>query len=333
MEDNSFINLSRGDVKTLVVACVESGRENMLKSILGKLHNIGKLDSTLMYIALSHVMKRKDDVLWSYRLLCDTMQYQFPTDKDMLQQIIENLISKSYLQDALKLLEYAFQGKFGTFHGNYGASFLDSLVSASITKTNTSTLVQIARLVTNKNVIHHSRTSKSVQVLIQFLEVCTLRGDLASSITILSLYKRAFHDVQARAYALVLSCYLTWFTDIAVKEKLPLQSGEKIPLYQAQMDALVGKIIMKDIDRDPVVSNLLLRYICAQDDVKAARYYLHRLHRFKNTMTTLTLVKIASLAMKSQYPVLTTTEIQYVINQQNLFPLQDIRQHNILTEK
>jgi hypothetical protein len=314
--------LSPGDVKTAIAGCVELESEVMLRSLLLKLHAVHYLSDEILYVAIRLACRKKSSKL-SLSLLQLVREYSFYTDVDSLNAVIEVLVKNQEIADAMQLMSSIQQGDYGPSISCDQASY-ELLLESTTRQEDHSLLIQSCKFIAD----HRDQVRQTDErMFMEALNVCALRGDLVAAMELFLLYESFHGIVQTRAYALLLTAYVTAAN--GEPGSLPGRTSSHTELA-TKMDSAVTFIIQSNIDNNSVIANLVLRYFCVCQNRTAAHAYIHRLwERFGTVPSTLALSSYSDLICEVQ-DVLLVTLFQVYCQERNIYPFNEMRDLGLL---
>lgn len=273
----------------------------LLRSIIAKLLTANKLDASLMHIAL-HMVQERGDVALLCQLFNDAVEFGLPVDSSLVQAAVEEISIRSNVKDSdshrFKLTEQAHKKLEIDKYVQVGVLYKQ--ISAGSSKVmNSSTMINTARQMVNNPDYFTTRRGRSTvsDQLFTFIRACSFYGDLSTALTIFGLYSRSFPK-DYRAHAMILSSYQTWLSDIGHNIPVTERSDRNgvWNLLHSQMDAFVAKILLNNDDqKDTTLCHGLMRYFCVQNDARCAVYYLQRIMRREERLSTAALTELTAL--------------------------------------
>eukprot|EP00600_Ochromonadales_sp_CCMP1393_P001642 CAMPEP_0174982670 /NCGR_PEP_ID=MMETSP0004_2-20121128/16651_1 /TAXON_ID=420556 /ORGANISM="Ochromonas sp., Strain CCMP1393" /LENGTH=1037 /DNA_ID=CAMNT_0016234705 /DNA_START=59 /DNA_END=3172 /DNA_ORIENTATION=+ len=311
--DEDVQGLREREVKTIIAACIESEFESLLINFVKQLHGANMITDELMYIAIRLSCRRKLPNV-AYQLLQMVKDYGLFIDVDSVNGVIEVMVTSLEIRGALELMSSLSDGGFGP-DINCDHSSYELLLESTTRQGDRNLLIQSCRFIAQNK---HRIQQTDERMFMEALNVCALRGDLIAAMELFKLYESFHGIVQTRAYALLLTAYVTnkdgrnnddrnehydenddasyscgSVSRTATNGMAELDApggSEGLDSPNNWLDGVVNFIVQSNIDNNAVIGNLVLRYFCLSNSLDAAYAYLHRLwDRFGTIPSTLAL--------------------------------------------
>jgi hypothetical protein len=291
----------------------------MLRGLLLNLHAVHYLSDEILYVAIRLACRKKSSKL-ALSLLGMVREHSFCTDVDSLNAVIEVLVKNHEIADAMQLMSSIQRGDYGGISCDQASYEL--LLESTTRQEDHSLLIQSCKFIAD----HRDQVRQTDErMFMEALNVCALRGDLVAAMELFLLYESFHGIVQTRAYALLLTAFVTRANSDPPREISPSQSE----LAQKMLSA-VNFIISSNIDNNSVIANLVLRYFCVCKSRPAAHAYVHRLwERFGTVPSTLALSSYSDLICQAQ-DVLLVTLFQAYCGERNIYPFNEMRDLGLL---
>lgn len=248
--------------------CVDSMSDTLIRNFVRKLQAAGMVTSELLCITLRLACKKQ----WSgavYFVLKTTKEGKFTTDLDGINSALEVFLHNKDTALAIDLLNSVQKGSFGPDVRCDWSTF--GLLLMTTSRQADSIAFQRVHDFIAQN-LSALPPSTNDQIFINALQRSVLRQELSIAQNVFALYKMFHGIVETRAYALLLTAYLD--TAISTTKNTTSYIIEDRKHTEQQLCQLVNYILQSNLDNDPLIGDLVLRYHCSQQDLSSAYHYL-----------------------------------------------------------
>lgn len=274
--------------KTLLVTAIESKSKILIRKLLNQYEEWDILTSELFAVGFSRAYQRNiGDVV--YDLILFAAEKEIFIDAEILHSAMHILYRMNRLNESWDLVNLINNRTFNIDDYKTCDLTMYRMVLGCAMKNHTNVnrgilrniVMLIAAYPTAK--LRQGKNTPLIrekeQLFLSALQSCVFRADFPLALDIYIMYLRSLDDmsgaivIDMKAYSYLLLSYLRY--------PIP-KSKTKHPI----LDTILSHIIKADVDKLPVISNLLLQVYSVRDDVARARAYLTRMKQMNIPITT-----------------------------------------------
>jgi hypothetical protein len=299
MNSDSFRALLVGDIKLVFAGCIEVESEELLHAFIAKLYEHDLLSSECYYVAIRMACKKKQSMV-ALRLLMKIQEYDdIFTDDDSVNSILEVLLKHNHIQLAIETMTDINNGRYGEGI-NCELSSYELLLERAVIYNHRMELPRTCRFLLENQ---YRIPTTNENMFMEALHIAALNEDFNAAMEIFITYESFHGIVQTRAYALLITTYLSGYGIIhnASSSSSGSSPSTTTSTKLDKLEYIVDFIIASNIDNNSVIANLILRYFCKVNDVQLAYAYLHRIwDRFQHIPNTNSLYSYSELLLHTK---------------------------------
>jgi len=316
MNCDTFRYLTVGEIKLVIAGCIEVESEQLLHAFIAKLHEYNILNSEIYYVAIRLACKRKQSMI-ALKLLMEMQRYNdLITDDDSVNSILEVLLKDNHIEKAIEMMIDIYNGRYGDKIQCELSSY-ELLLERAIIYNHRVELQRTCQfLITNR----HRIPSTNENMFMEALHIAALNEDFNAAMEIFITYESFHGIVQTRAYALLITTYLSSYNIVIHNEtsssSSQTSSSSSSPSSLSpsststsmttinkldKLESVIDFIITSNIDNNSVIANLILRYFCKVHDTQLAYAYFHRIwDQFRHIPNTNTLYSYSEMLLNNK---------------------------------